>query len=113
LQYQQLEESTVMLHCLTDIQKLLCGNLKRLRKERNITQEALAELAGLSDGYIKQLETARTWISPDTVKKISEALECEEASLFADPGLAPTVQEALSILCKKLGLEANFKKKSK
>jgi len=35
----------------------LSENLKRIRTDRNISQRALAEAIGLSDGYISMLET--------------------------------------------------------
>ncbi len=59
-------------------------NIKRLRKERNLTQEDLAELADLSISYIKQIESCKDFknISLTTMLKLSKALDTSISSLF-------------------------------
>jgi len=48
--------------------------LKRLREERQITQEALAYNAGLSVGTLGRIEVGRTAPSWDSVRRIIDAL---------------------------------------
>ena len=59
-------------------------NVKRYRKEKNISQEKLAELAGLHRTYISALERERRNISIDNIQRIAEALEIEASLLFVD-----------------------------
>ena len=63
-------------------------NIKRLRKERNVTQEDLAELADLSISYIKQIESCKDFknISLTTMLKLSKALDTSISSLFKNWG---------------------------
>lgn len=63
-------------------------NIKRLRKERNLTQEDLAELADLSISYIKQIESCKDFknISLTTMLKLSKALDTSISSLFKNWG---------------------------
>ena len=59
-------------------------NVKRYRKKKNISQEKLAELAGLHRTYISALERERRNISIDNIQRIAEALEIEAHLLFVD-----------------------------
>ena len=59
-------------------------NVKRHRKKKNISQEKLAELAGLHRTYISALERERRNISIDNIQRIAEALEIEAHLLFVD-----------------------------
>lgn len=57
--------------------------LRKLRKRRNLSQRALAELAGVSEAVISHLETARkTLPRSETCKRIAHALGTDEVSLF-------------------------------
>lgn len=70
---------------MKNIQKILGSNLRRLRKLQGLTQEALAEKAGMSWIMIQRAETTNTWPSPETIDKIASALGVDQASLFIDP----------------------------
>lgn len=59
-------------------------NVKKYRKIKNISQEKLAELAGLHRTYISALERERRNISIDNIQRIAEALEIEAHLLFVD-----------------------------
>jgi len=61
----------------------LAAVLKRLREERNITQETLAYHAGLSVGTLGRIEVARTAPSWDSVRRIIDALGITLAELAA------------------------------
>ena len=49
-------------------------NVQRIRKERNISQEKLAELAGLHRTYIGMIERAEKNITLFNIEKIAKAL---------------------------------------
>lgn len=66
------------------VRDIIAVNIKRLRKERNITQAQLAEMTDLSNTYIANIECGKTWISDTTLEKISQALEVEYHVLFLE-----------------------------
>jgi len=49
------------------------------------SQEDLAERSGLSAGFIANMETGRSWPSPETLLKLSKALNIDHDKLLADP----------------------------
>ncbi len=66
----------------SEIQKRLAENLKRIRKEKKLTQFALAEKAKISDETIKNIELCKTWTSEKTLSQLTDALEVDIHSLF-------------------------------
>lgn len=63
---------------------ILIENIKYYRKQQNLTQEQLAEIADLSSSYIKQIESTNNFknISFITLVKISKALNVDISVLF-------------------------------
>lgn len=62
--------------------------LKQLRTERGLTLDQLADVSGLSKGFLSQLETGARQPSTDTLRTLSQALEVTEADLIVTPGFA-------------------------
>lgn len=58
--------------------------IKLKRKNRNMTQEMLAEKLGFSVGYISQLERGITHINLDTLSNISDELHCDITDFLTD-----------------------------
>jgi len=58
-------------------------NMKRERLRQGLSQEKLAELAGLHRTYVSQVERGVTSISLDNVEKLATALGREEESLLS------------------------------
>ena len=58
------------------------ANVRRLRRERGLTQERLAELADLHMTDIARIETLRRDPGVKVVSKIAMGLEVETADLF-------------------------------
>ena len=69
-----------------NVNKIFADNIKLLRKERGLSQEALAERAGLHRTYIGAVERGKRNITLLNANRIAEALnvtlsECLEESI--------------------------------
>lgn len=69
-----------------DIVKVFAHNVRKYRTEKGLSQEALAERAGLHRTYICAVEREKRSIALDNVQKIADALEIETHLLFRDYG---------------------------
>ncbi|MBO4983792.1 MAG: helix-turn-helix transcriptional regulator [Clostridia bacterium] len=67
-----------------DIIKVFGTNVRNYRKEKNISQERLAELSGLHRTYISDIECFRRSISLDNIQKIADALGIKTYKLFVE-----------------------------
>lgn len=56
--------------------------VKELRKEKGLSQEELAHLAGLHRTYIGMIERAEKNITLNNIEKIANALETDISELF-------------------------------
>ena len=61
-------------------------NIRKYRKEKKMTQQELADAAGLSHGYIREIEsfTMASTFSLDAVERIANGLNVEVKKLFYD-----------------------------
>ena len=57
-------------------------NLSRIRKEKGITQEVMAERIGVAASTYCQFETGARTLTAETAQKICTVLEVEERQLF-------------------------------
>ncbi|MDP9172502.1 MAG: helix-turn-helix domain-containing protein [Planctomycetota bacterium] len=62
--------------------KILAENLRRLRNDRGLSQEALADLASLHRTYVGSVERAERNISIDNIEKLAAALGVAPAELL-------------------------------
>jgi transcriptional regulator with XRE-family HTH domain len=62
--------------------KTMAIRLKALRTQRGLSQEALAEKAGLSRTYVARLETARQDPTLSTLEKLAKALGVKVTKLL-------------------------------
>ena len=60
-----------------EIKKLFAKNLKRLRENKKMSQQILAERADISTNYINDLEHANKWPSAKTLAGLEKALSVE------------------------------------
>jgi transcriptional regulator with XRE-family HTH domain len=67
----------------------LIGNVSRriaeLRKLRGFTQDALADEAGVTGGYIRLLEGGKQNITLSTISRLAHLLHCEPKDFFDEP----------------------------
>ena len=64
------------------LRKTLSANIKKHREFLGLTQEKLAEKAGMSANMINDIEGCRTWISDKTLVNLASALQVETYRLF-------------------------------
>ncbi|HIS35869.1 TPA: helix-turn-helix transcriptional regulator [Candidatus Scatousia excrementigallinarum] len=62
--------------------ELLGLKVKEFRKQQKLTQEKLAEIIGVDNGYISKLEVGQNFPSISTLEKIATALNIELYELF-------------------------------
>lgn len=72
-----------MLRSDSTLREVLAKNLRQLRAEKKISQETLADEAGLHRTYIGSIERGERNISVDNIEKLAVALKCDPSQLFA------------------------------
>ncbi len=65
-------------------QELFARNMKRVRLEKKLTQERVAEAAGLHPNYISSVERGERNISIGNIERISVALGVSMAELLTE-----------------------------
>ncbi len=65
-----------------DIRKKFGARIKKLRLERNLSQEALALMADLDRTYVPSIEKGERNVSIVVVEKLAKALGLKEKDLF-------------------------------
>jgi transcriptional regulator with XRE-family HTH domain len=91
-------------HSLPDVLRPLGSQLRRLRLERRLSQERLAELAGLNYKHIGRIELAKVEPGADVLVRLARALRVSVGDLFdtitprdaAASRLSPTEIEGLA-----------------
>lgn len=61
---------------------ILAKNLRRLRIERGLSQEALADIAGINRSYVSYLETEKYSASVDKIESLAAALQVDPLELL-------------------------------
>ena len=76
-----------------DLRQILSANVKEQRQVLGISQEKLAEMAGLSWQTVNSIECKRTWVSDNTLKALSNVFKIETFQLL----MPPEVKTAISL----------------
>jgi len=64
------------------IREILALNLKLNRRKCGLTQEKLAEKAGISSNYLSMVEISKKFPTPEMLDRLAEALEIDTIQLF-------------------------------
>ena len=64
------------------LRRILSANVKKHREMLGISQEKLAEDAGISVNMVQDIEGCRTWVSETTLMKLTSALKTDTYRLF-------------------------------
>ncbi|NIE63048.1 helix-turn-helix transcriptional regulator [Burkholderia sp. Ax-1719] len=73
------------------LRRRFAENVRRVRKERNLTQEELSELCGYHRTYMSHVERSVRTVSLDNLQRIAEALKTSPEVLLTEyvPESAP------------------------
>jgi transcriptional regulator with XRE-family HTH domain len=82
------------------LERLVIDNIKRIRKEKGVSQEKLAEACNTATSYIGLMEIYKNVPKLSTIERIAGALDVDPLELFKDKNKVPQEQEA-EILNKK------------
>lgn len=69
-----------------DLKEVMAINLRRIRHDKQLTQEELADRSGLSARYVGAIERADVSASVTVLGQIAEALGIEPGSLLKGLG---------------------------
>ena len=61
---------------------IVARNLRRLRHERNVSQEELADKAGINRNYVGMLEREEHSATVDILEKLANVLDVDPAEFF-------------------------------
>jgi len=78
-----------------NIRDILARNIKENRRKHGLSQEKLAEKAGISTPFVAMIEVSRKFPTPDVLDKIAGALDIKTWQLFAVP---PNPEDAIERL---------------
>jgi transcriptional regulator with XRE-family HTH domain len=68
-----------------DLRQLFATNLRRLRHQRKLSQEQLANDAEVDRAYMSRVERAVTYVGLEIIGKLATILEVDPAEFFRRP----------------------------
>ncbi len=102
--FQTIVNTCYKQYCITmsEIVEILGNNIRFLRKQKEWTQEILAEKAGISVPFMTQIELARKTPSLDVIENIALALDVPYDRLFKTSLTGTSDKETLHEFKKSL-----------
>ena len=64
------------------LRRILAQNLRRLRQDRGLTQEELADLAGINRNYVGMIEREENAATVDVLDSLAKALKVRASELL-------------------------------
>lgn len=84
-----------------DAKLAVATNLKRIRSDKGLTQAELAELCGLTQAALSQIEVGKAWPDYKTIDLICDALKCQHTELISHPDLLDAFSKFLKVSKEK------------
>jgi transcriptional regulator with XRE-family HTH domain len=75
------------------LERLVIDNIKRIRKEKRISQEKLAEACNTATSYIGLMEIYKNVPKLSTIERIANALDVDPLAFFQDANKISQKQE--------------------
>jgi transcriptional regulator with XRE-family HTH domain len=75
------------------LERLVIDNIKRIRKEKGISQEKLAESCNTATSYIGLMEIYRNVPKLSTIERIAKTLDVDPIEFFQDKNKTSPEQE--------------------
>jgi transcriptional regulator with XRE-family HTH domain len=91
------------------LERLVIDNIKRIRKEKGVSQEKLAEACSTATSYIGLMEIYKNVPKLSTIERIAIALDVDPLEFFKDINKFPLEQE-LKIQNQKRSILSLFEK---
>ena len=66
------------------VERIIGERIQKLRRERGYTQQQFAEMIGLSNNYLSDIERGKSSARLDKLVAIINALECSADDVFSD-----------------------------
>ncbi|WP_027399175.1 helix-turn-helix domain-containing protein [Anaerovorax odorimutans] len=95
---------------MDNISKIIGERLRSYRRKAKMSQEILAELAGVHPTYIGQLERGEKNPTIESIEKISRALELPLEELFANIIQSDKSKNEIALKCYDLIIEQDVEK---
>lgn len=93
-----------------NIKKTLGEKIKRIRKQRGMTQEQLAEIIDIAPRNLSKIEVGTCFVTAETLDKLLAALNITTEELFANDHIKDT-SELISDIYTKINSIKNDRKK--
>ena len=77
-----------------DLRQLFAANLRRLRHARGISQEQLANDAGIDRAYVSRVERAVTYVGLEIIGKPCTIFGVEPAEFFKGASVRPVKRKS-------------------
>jgi transcriptional regulator with XRE-family HTH domain len=68
-----------------DLREVLALNVRRIRHQKGLTQEELADAAGINRTYMSKVETSRTYAGLEIIARLAKSLDVEAHELLSRP----------------------------
>lgn len=65
-----------------ELRRIVAQNLRRLRQDRGLTQEELADRAGLNRNYVGMVEREENAPTVDTLEALAKAMDIDPTALL-------------------------------
>ncbi|MDR0551894.1 MAG: helix-turn-helix domain-containing protein [Spirochaetaceae bacterium] len=76
-----------------DLRRTLAQNIRKFRSVHHITQEKLAERAGISLPYLADIEYCKSWVSDKTLNKLASVFNKEPYQLLVPSNTGEETEE--------------------
>jgi len=98
---------------IKDLNKAFGLRIRNLRKKKSLSQEDLADRAGLHPTYVGGVERGERNPSLESILKIAKALEISPGQLFKFEGVKTSLNLDEQIVDEILGMAENLKPSTK